>query len=43
MNRVYFQRYNWYKDNNVVKFKYNKEYNKEYKLFIQILNQLFWR
>lgn len=40
MNRVYPQRYNWHKDNNVVvKSKYNKEYNKEYKLFIQILNQ----
>lgn len=34
MNRVYPQRYNWHKDNNVVKSKYNKEYNKEYKLFI---------
>lgn len=30
MNRVYPQRYNWHKDNNVVvKSKYNKEYNKE--------------
>lgn len=35
INRVYPQRYNWHKDNNVVvKSKYNKEYNKEYKLFI---------
>lgn len=30
MNRVYPQRYNWHKDNNVVvKSKYNKEYNEE--------------